>query len=94
MMTLMEPVTTTSAALNQILEPLSRSLNVEAARALAAVQIEPWIQARIEELADRCNEGLLSASERAEYQSYVEGAEILALLKLKAWRFLRDHGGE
>ena len=88
----MEPVMTTAAALNEMLEPLSRSLSVEAARSLAAVEITPTIQDRIEELADRSNEGLLTPDERSEYESYVEGAEILSLLKLKARRLLREHG--
>ncbi len=84
--------TNTIAALNRMLEPLSRSLSVEAARAIVSLQIDPTIQARIQALADRCNEGLLGDAERTEYESYVEGAEILALIKLKARRLLRDRG--
>lgn len=84
----METVTTAASALNRMLEPLSRSLSVEAARAIASIEIEPPLQARIEELAGRCNEGLLTVEERAEYEGYVEGAEILSLLKLKARRLL------
>ena len=87
----METVTNTTTALNQLLEPLSRTLGVEAARSLTVLQIDPAIQARIEELADRCNEGLLTESERAEYSGYVEGAEILALIKSKALRYLASH---
>jgi hypothetical protein len=45
------------------------------------------------ELAERSNEGLLTEDERAEYDSYVEGAEILSLIKLKANRYLIVHGG-
>jgi predicted transcriptional regulator len=87
----METVTNTSTALNQLLEPLSHTLGVEAARALTRLQIDPTIQARIEELADLCNEGVLSEAERAEYSGYVEGAEILALIKSKARRYLANH---
>ncbi len=87
----METVTSTTTALNRLLEPLSRTLGVEAARSIAGLQIEPSIQARIEELADRCNEGLLTDAERAEYSGYVEGAEILALIKSKARRYLATH---
>ena len=83
---------TTAAALDQMLEPLARSLNVEAARAIAAVELEPAIQARIDQLADLCNEGLLNEAGRSEYRSYIEGAEIVSLLKLKARRALRDRG--
>ena len=76
--------TTTSDALSQILEPLSRCLSIEAARAIVALKIDEATQARIQDLADRSTEGLLTDQERAEYRGLVEGAEILALLKLKA----------
>lgn len=79
---------TTATALNRMLDPLSRSLSVEAARAIVALEIDAALQDRIEELADRCNEGLLTPEERAEYDGYVEAAEILSLLKLKARRLL------
>ena len=87
----METVTNTTTALNQLLEPLSQTLGVDAARSLAGLQIDPAIQARIEELADRCNEGLLTEAERAEYAGYVEGAEILAIIKSKARRYLANY---
>ena len=86
-----ETVTNTTTALNQMLEPLSQTLGVEAAKSITGLQIDPAIQARIEELADRCNEGLLTEAERAEYSGYVEGAEILALIKSKARRYLASH---
>jgi hypothetical protein len=88
----METVTRMTTALDLILEPLSRTLGVEAARSLVGLQIDPAIQDRIETLADLCNEGLLTEADRAEYDGYVEGAEILALLKLKARRYLASHG--
>ncbi|OJW05829.1 MAG: hypothetical protein BGO49_27075 [Planctomycetales bacterium 71-10] len=79
---------TTASALNRMLDPPSRSLSVEAARVIVALEIDAALQDRIEELADRCNEGMLTPEERAEYDGYVEGAEILSLLKLKARRLL------
>jgi hypothetical protein len=79
-------------ALDRLLDPLSHSLSPEAARSILGLTIDPALQDRIDELADRCNEGLLSEGERAEYEGYVEGAEILALLKLKARRSLSAQG--
>jgi hypothetical protein len=83
----------TITALDRMLDPLSDCLNVEAAQRIVALRIDPEIQTRITELADRSNEGLLTEAERAEYSSYVEGAEILSLIKLKARRYLLAHGG-
>jgi hypothetical protein len=89
----MEPFSTTTV-LERMLDPLSDCLNAEAARRIVALRINPAIQARIDELAERSNEGLLTESERAEYESYVEGAEILSLIKLKARRHLIANGAE
>jgi hypothetical protein len=85
MQTATEPMT---SALNQLLDPLSRSLGDEAARQILALHIDPDVQARIDLLADGCNEGLLTDAERAEYQGYVDGISIINILKAKARRFL------
>jgi len=82
----------TITALDRMLDPLSDCLNPEAAERIVALRIDHTIQARIEELAERSNEGLLTDAERREYESYVEGAEILSLIKLKARRYLMAHG--
>jgi hypothetical protein len=79
-------------ALDRMLDPLSGCLDAEVARRIVALRIAPDIQARIDELADRCNEGVLTEAERTEYDGYVEGAEIVSLIKLKARRFLSEQG--
>jgi hypothetical protein len=78
----------TTSALNQLLEPLSRSLGSEAARQILAFRIDPAVQACIDDLADRCNEGALSAPERSVYEGYVEGISLINILKAKARRAL------
>ncbi len=81
----------TATALDRLLEPLCRTLNVEAARALVGFRIDPAVQARIDELADRCNEGLLTESERSEYEAFVEGVGLVNVLRSKARRALSAH---
>lgn len=41
-------------------------------------------QARLDELADKANEGTLSADEAREYDTYIELMDFVALLRLKA----------
>lgn len=85
----MQPVTEpTTSALNQLLEPLCRSLSAEAARQILAFRIDPAVQARIDDLAERCNEGVLTAPERTEYEGYVGGISLINVLKAKARRVL------
>ena len=69
-------------------------LNREAAVSIIDLRIDPEIQARVEVLAERANEGTLTPDERAEYLSYVEAADLLTILKLKAKRHLEANGSK
>jgi hypothetical protein len=75
---------TTSTVLEQLLEPVGRSLNGEAARALIEIKIDPKVQKRIDRLAEKCNEGKLTSEERDEYESYVSAGSLIAILQAKA----------
>jgi hypothetical protein len=81
-----------TTALDRMLAPLGDCLNAGVARRIIARRVAPDIPRRIEELADRCNEGLLTEAERVEYDSDVEGAGIVSLIALKARRFLMSQG--
>jgi hypothetical protein len=82
-----------NSALDRMLEPFSHCLNREAAERIVRFQIEPGVQSRVEELAQRANEGLLTPAERSEYQSYVDAADMITLFKLKAKRLLQADNG-
>ena len=70
--------------LERLLQPVSDSLNADAAQRLIGLKADPELQARVDELAEKCNEGLLSAQERTEYDSYVAAGSLIAILKAKA----------
>jgi len=70
--------------LNRLLGPVSSSLNEEAARSLLGLKPDRTTKARVAELARKCNDGALTAEERAEYESYVMAGEVIALLQAKA----------
>jgi hypothetical protein len=70
--------------LKRILEPVSGSLNEEAARKLIGLKADRKSQARVSLLARKCNAGTLSADERAEYEAYVMAGEVIAILQAKA----------
>ena len=80
-----EPAT---SALNRLLEPLIQSLGADAARRILAFRIDTSVQARIDDLADRCNEGFLTNSEKAEYEAYVAEISLINIIKAKARRVL------
>lgn len=73
-----------SAILERLLEPVTQSLNVEAARKLIRLKADAGTQARVDELAQKCNEGELTPAERSEYERYVTAGTMIAILQAKA----------
>ena len=84
----------TTAALDRLVGPLSECLTPESARRLIALKADPKLQARVDYLAGRCNEVLLSPEERAEYGNYVSFGTFVAILKSKARQLLANSQGE
>ena len=78
--------------MDRILEQLSDCLNAESAQRIVALQIDPETQSRVEILAGLANEGLLSDEDRDEYKTYIEMADLIAILKLKAQRIAPSNG--
>jgi len=78
----------TPAALDDVLEPLSLCLDAESARRLIDFHIDQPVQARLEILGQRANEGALSSGERTEYEALINAADFISILKLKARRRL------
>lgn len=70
--------------LGRLLGPVSSSLNEEAARKLIGLKADRKAQARVAELANKCNEGELSPAERREYEMYVMAGDFVAILQAKA----------
>lgn len=77
-----------SAVLNEMLEPLSRCFGLKTARALVGLRASERTQARVDELAEKCNEGQLTPDERAEYEAYVQASTLIGILQAKARRVL------
>ncbi len=77
-----------------MLAPLGECLTPESARRLLALKADPKLQARVDYLAGRCSQGLLTAEERAEYGNYVSVGTIVAILKSKARQLLANSQGE
>lgn len=84
-----EPAVT---VLTRLLAPVGHCLTPEVARALINLRADPSVQARIEELADRCTEGALSPEERVEYETYVHAIDFISTLQAQAHRVLEANG--
>jgi len=76
--------------IDAMLDPLSHCINDESSKRLIELQIDPMVQQRISTLAERTNNGLLTMGEKAEYEVYIDIADFIAILKLKAQHHLRQ----
>ncbi len=79
--------------LDGLLEPLIRCLDDESAKRVAEFRIDPRVQTRVDYLAEHANEDLLTDEERAEYEVFINTADFITILKLKARRQLSTNGG-
>ena len=84
----------TAPVLDRLVGPLSECLTTESARRVLALKADPELQTRVDYLADRCSQGLLTPDERAEYGDYVTFGTFVAILKSKARRLLASSQGE
>jgi len=84
------PASTT--VLDDLLDPLSRCLDEESARRVAEFRIGPSVQARVDVLAERANDGTLTEEERDEYDSFIDATDLIAILQIKAQQRLEPNG--
>lgn len=73
-----------TAALDRMLEPVTNILTRDVAQGLAEMRADPQLQARIDELASKANEGQLTEAEQREYHDYVEAIDFIGVLQAKA----------
>ncbi|MBM3223423.1 MAG: hypothetical protein FJZ47_06440 [Candidatus Tectomicrobia bacterium] len=74
----------TTAGLAKILDPVAQCFTPEVAKRVVELRADPAMQARIEELADKCNEGTITPAEMAEYDAYIQAMDVVAVLQKKA----------
>jgi len=75
--------------LDRLLDPVSRCLTPEAARALVNLRADPSVQARLDELADKNTENRLTPEEREQYDLYLSVISIITVLQSKARMILK-----
>jgi hypothetical protein len=75
---------TSATVLSELLEPVGQLMPVEFARELAALRATPNMQAKIDDLADKANEGQLTNEERAQYLAYVDAIDVISVLQATA----------
>ena len=82
------PIGAVASYLDQLLDPLTDALTPEFAFALLNLRADPDVEARIEELRQKANDGTLTPAEDAEYKDFVEAVDVVSIMQAKAQRFL------
>ena len=77
-----------TALLDQMLDPFTQCLDESSARRVIDFGLSASVQQKMDALAERANEGLLTAQERTDYEALINAADFIAILKLKAKRRL------
>lgn len=75
--------------LDRLLDPVGRILTPEVARNLVHLRFDAKAKARIRTLARKCNEGTLTDTEHAEYETCVQVLDFIAILQAKARKLLQ-----
>jgi CBS-domain-containing membrane protein len=84
-------MSTVAVHLDRLLEPLADCFSVDVAAKVASARVDAAMQSRIDYLADRSNEGLLTVDEREEYAGYVRAIDVITVLQAKARAIVRGH---
>ena len=81
---------TSLTGFDRVIDPILGCLTHEVAQRIVDLKVDAQLQTRLDYLADRANEGLLSGSEREEYEQYVEAIDLAAIIRLKAKLLLKN----
>jgi hypothetical protein len=73
-----------AAVLDSLFDPVTECFTPEVARRIASLRASPEAQARLDELADKCSEGTLTAEERGVYEAAVRAVNFISVLQAKA----------
>ena len=78
----------TTDLLEQVLDPVVDCLTPEAARTVVSLRAPPDVQARMDQLADLANEGVLTPSDSADYEKFRATFHVITFLQSKARQLL------
>lgn len=78
----------TTSYLDRFLDPVAEAFTPELARRLAGLRADEEMQAEIELLRRKANEGTLTPDEEVAYRDFVEAVDVISIIQSKARRFL------
>ena len=79
-----------NSLLDRAIDPISECLTPAAATKIVDLRADEEMQCRIDELADKANQGSLSDEERTEYDQYLAWFHVITILQARARRVLQN----
>jgi hypothetical protein len=74
--------------LDRLLDPLTDVFTPEMAAAFLKLRADPELEAHVDALRQKANDGTLTPAEDAEYKDFVEALDLISIVQAKARRFL------
>jgi hypothetical protein len=80
--------------LDRFLDPVTEAFTPELARRLADLRADGKLQAEVDVLRQKANEGHLTPDEEIAYKDFVEAVDVISIIQSKARRFLASQSAE
>jgi len=81
--------TVSTSLLDELLDPLAQCFTPAVAQEVVNLRFDRKVQAKLEDLRHKANEGTLTPDERTEYETLIETIDIIAILQAKSKRMLQ-----
>jgi hypothetical protein len=75
---------TNSVVFEELIAPVARCFTPEVAQRVLDLRASSELQAKLDELADKCSEGILTPEEHQLYESYLRTMNFIGILQSKA----------
>lgn len=89
----MSPSLVATDAFDRAVAPVISLLSQDQAAQIADFHADEALQLKIEELAQKANEGELTAEEQAEYEGYAQANRFIAIFQAQARRKIAAENG-
>ena len=76
--------------LDDLLDPLAHCFTPAVAQEVVNLRFDAKVQAKLDDLRHKANEGTLTPEERTEYESFIETMDFIAILQAKSKRMLQE----
>jgi len=82
--------TVSASLLDELLDPLAQCFTPAVAQEVVNLRYNRRVQAKLDNLRHKANEGTLTPEERTEYEALIETIDIIAILQAKSKRLLQE----